>query len=68
MIKKFTHAYFVLICLAVCYASIDVWMLSTGDFDRAIIPFMNGIKQFSSDSTLLYPMRDHFKSITTYEY
>lgn len=68
MAERIKFAFIAFFCVVLCKESIDIWMMNTGDFDRAITPFMNGIKQFSSDGTLLYSLRDNFKSVAHYEY
>ncbi len=66
--KSLMSIFVALIFLIICRESIDVWMPNTGDFDRAITPFMSGIRQFSSDPTLIYSLKNTFSSIFSYEY
>ncbi|WP_075180899.1 hypothetical protein [Pantoea sp. 1.19] len=68
MTKLATNIFITVLFLFVCHESIDVWMFNTGDFDRAITPFMQGIAQFSTDDVLIYPMRDSFNHILSYDY
>lgn len=57
-----------LICLVLCALSIDVWMINTGDFYRAVFPFLDNVKEFTTNHSLIYTMRDEFLPITDYEY
>ena len=68
MANKIRHIYILLVAAYVCHLSIDIFMLNTGDYDRAITPFMNGIRQFTTNDSLAYPMFSLFHGLLSYEY
>ncbi|MDU4942345.1 MAG: hypothetical protein E6X23_12500 [Mixta calida] len=57
-----------ILCLLLIATTKDVYMLNTGDFQRAIFPFMPPIPSFKHDMTLKYPLYEEFWGIGKYSY
>lgn len=68
MANKIRYFYILIVAICVCHLSIDIFMLNTGDYDRAITPFMNGIRQFTTNDSLTYPMFSMFHGLGSYAY
>ncbi|MDR4899293.1 hypothetical protein RF656_21500, partial [Yersinia kristensenii] len=57
-----------LLAVALVATTKDMYMLNTGDFHRAIFPFMPPIPSFQHDMSLKYPLYDEFWGISKYTY
>lgn len=57
-----------LLCLFLIATTKNVYMLNTGDFHRAIFPFMPPIPSFRHDMSLKYPLYEEFWGIGKYAY
>ncbi|WP_394662221.1 hypothetical protein [uncultured Pantoea sp.] len=57
-----------LLCLVLIGTTKNVYMLNTGDFHRAIFPFMPPIPSFKHDMALKYPLYEEFWGIGKYAY
>lgn len=62
--------YLIVACLAfmVCYLSWNTYLINTGDFDRVVLPFMEGVKAFSKNLSFTYKFKDSFDPISSYDY
>lgn len=58
----------VLLAVALIATTKNVYMLNTGDFHRAIFPFMPPIPSFQHDMSLKYSLYDEFWGISKYTY
>ncbi|PPC64367.1 hypothetical protein C1Y41_06980 [Pantoea sp. ICBG 1758] len=56
------------LCLVLIATTKNVYMLNTGDFHRAIFPFMPPIPSFKHDMSLKYPLYEEFWGIGKYAY
>lgn len=68
MINKINYLIVAFFATAICYLSWDIYLINSGDFNRAIVPFLEGVKAFTKNIPLVHPLREHFDPITAYGY
>lgn len=68
MINKINYLIVAFFAAAICYLSWDIYLINSGDFNRAIVPFLEGVKAFTKNIPLVHPLRDPFDPITAYGY
>lgn len=68
MINKINYMIVAFFAAAISYLSWDIYLINSGDFNRAIVPFLEGVKAFTKNIPLVHPLRDHFDPITAYGY
>lgn len=68
MVNKINYLIVAFFAAAVCYLSWDIYLINSGDFNRAIVPFLEGVKAFTKNIPLVHPLREQFDPITAYGY
>lgn len=57
-----------ILALIICFTSVSLMMMNTGDYYRAVFPFIENIQQFTMNLPLHYELKGNFSSLTSYEY
>ncbi|WP_318366049.1 hypothetical protein [Enterobacter sp.] len=68
MLSKINYLIVAAFAAVICYLSWDLYLINSGDFNRAIVPFLNGVKAFTKNIPLIHPMRETFEPISAYGY
>jgi len=68
VLSKINYLIVAAFAAVICYLSWDLYLINSGDFNRAIVPFLNGVKAFTKNIPLIHPMRETFEPISAYGY
>ncbi|ECZ7896284.1 hypothetical protein AIA06_02625 [Salmonella enterica subsp. enterica serovar Derby] len=68
MNKLIKNSLYISFVVLICALSKDIIMLNTSDFGRAIKPIIDDIPAFTYDLPVLYKLKSHISSITSYDY
>lgn len=66
IIKK--NLMLIIYAIIIIHLSKDIFLINTSDFARAVFPFIDGVKSFSKENTLIFPFKNNFQSISHYNY
>ncbi len=69
ILKQYSEKIFLfVVCFLVIVTTKNVYMINTGDFNRAIFSIMPTVPPFKQDMSLTYPLYDEFWGLAKYTY